>query len=40
MPQKVTMLDGNLLHNLPSSAELPDSDDTSVDNELQTLILN
>ncbi|MEP0795902.1 hypothetical protein NDI44_15385 [Trichocoleus sp. DQ-A3] len=35
-----TMLDDNLLHNLPSSAELPNSDDTSVDNELQNIIPN
>jgi Uma2 family endonuclease len=31
------MLDYNTLH-LPSSEELPDSDDTPVDNELQDLI--
>lgn len=30
----------NPLHCLPSSAELPDSDDTPVDNELQNLIPN
>nr|WP_199328979.1 hypothetical protein [Coleofasciculus sp. FACHB-1120] len=40
MPQKVTMLDYNPLDKLPSSAELPDSDDTPVDNEIQTIILN
>ncbi|NJM76543.1 MAG: Uma2 family endonuclease [Acaryochloridaceae cyanobacterium RU_4_10] len=34
------MLDYNPLHCLPSSAELPDSDDTPVDNELQNLIPN
>lgn len=28
------------LHYLPTSAELPDSDDTPVDNELQNLIPN
>ena len=32
------MLDYNPLHCLPSSEELPDSDDTPVDNELQDLI--
>ena len=32
------MLQFNPLHCLPSSAELPDSDDTPVDNELQDLI--
>ncbi|HLP88255.1 MAG TPA: Uma2 family endonuclease [Nostocaceae cyanobacterium] len=32
------MLQYNPLHCLPSSAELPDSDDTPVDNELQILI--
>ncbi|NWF60565.1 MAG: Uma2 family endonuclease [Fischerella sp.] len=32
------MLDYNLQHCLPSSEELPDSDDTPVDNELQDLI--
>jgi len=32
------MLNYNPLHCLPSSEELPDSDDTSVDNELQNLI--
>ena len=32
------MLEYNLLHCLPSSEELPDSDDTPVDNELQDLI--
>lgn len=30
----------NPLHCLPTSAELPDSDDTPVDNELQNLIPN
>ena len=34
------MVNYNTLHCLPSSAELPDSDDTSVDNELQILIPN
>jgi Uma2 family endonuclease len=34
------MLHYNSLHCLPSSAELPDSDDTPVDNELQNLIPN
>lgn len=34
------MLDYNPLPYLPSSAELPDSDDTPVDNELQNLIPN
>jgi Uma2 family endonuclease len=34
------MLHYNPLHCLPSSAELPDSDDTPVDNELQNLIPN
>ena len=34
------MLNYNTLHCLPSSAELPDSDDTPVDNELQILIPN
>jgi Uma2 family endonuclease len=34
------MLDYNPLHCLPSSAELPDSDDTPVENELQNLIPN
>jgi len=32
------MLDYSLLHNLPSAKDLPDSDDTPVDNELQELI--
>ncbi|BBD65459.1 hypothetical protein NIES4072_08660 [Nostoc commune NIES-4072] len=32
------MLNYNPLHCLPSSEELPDSDDTAVDNELQNLI--
>ncbi len=32
------MLNYNLLHCLPSSEELPDSDDTPVDNELQNAI--
>ncbi|MGJ5674192.1 MAG: hypothetical protein ACR9NN_11375 [Nostochopsis sp.] len=32
------MLDYNPLNCLPSSEELPDSDDTPVDNELQDLI--
>ncbi|MHC5773913.1 Uma2 family endonuclease [Nostoc sp.] len=32
------MLNYNALHCLPSSEELPDSDDTAVDNELQNLI--
>jgi len=32
------MLDYSLQHNLPSAEELPDSDDTPVDNELQELI--
>ncbi|MDZ8237855.1 MAG: Uma2 family endonuclease [Nostoc sp. ChiQUE01a] len=32
------MLNYNLLHCLPSSEELPDSDDTAVDNELQNSI--
>ncbi|PSB15584.1 hypothetical protein C7B76_13400 [filamentous cyanobacterium CCP2] len=34
------MINYNPLHCLPSSAELPDSDDTPVDNELQNLIPN
>lgn len=34
----VVMLQYNPLHCLPSSAELPDSDDTPVDNELQDLM--
>jgi Uma2 family endonuclease len=34
------MIHYNPLHCLPSSAELPDSDDTPVDNELQNLIPN
>ena len=34
------MLDYNPLDNLPTSAELPDSDDTPVDNELQNIIPN
>lgn len=34
------MLDYNPLQRLPSSAELPDSDDTPVDNELQNIIPN
>ncbi len=34
------MVQYNPLHCLPSSAELPDSDDTPVDNELQNLIPN
>ncbi len=34
------MINYNTLHCLPSSAELPDSDDTPVDNELQILIPN
>ena len=34
------MLNYNPLECLPSSAELPDSDDTPVDNELQILIPN
>ena len=34
------MLEYNPLHCLPSSEELPDSDDTPVDNELQNLIPN
>lgn len=32
------MVQHNPLHCLPTSAELPDSDDTPVDNELQDLI--
>nr|WP_210404667.1 Uma2 family endonuclease [Chroococcidiopsis sp. TS-821] len=32
------MLKYNLLHCLPSAEDLPDSDDTPVDNELQDLI--
>ncbi|AFZ51830.1 hypothetical protein [Dactylococcopsis salina] len=32
------MLDYSLLQNLPSAEDLPDSDDTPVDNELQELI--
>lgn len=35
---KPLMLNYNPLHCLPSSEELPDSDDTAVDNELQNLI--
>ncbi len=34
------MFNYNPLHCLPSSTELPDSDDTPVDNELQILIPN
>jgi hypothetical protein len=34
------MINYNTLHCLPSSAELPDSDDTPVDNEQQILIPN
>lgn len=34
------MVQYNRLHCLPTSAELPDSDDTPVDNELQNLIPN
>ena len=34
------MVQYNPLHCLPTSAELPDSDDTPVDNELQNLIPN
>jgi Uma2 family endonuclease len=34
------MINYNPIHCLPSSAELPDSDDTPVDNELQILIPN
>jgi len=34
------MINYNPLHCLPSSAELPDSDDIPVDNELQILIPN
>lgn len=34
------MLDDNPLPHLPSSAELPDSDDTPVDHELQNIIPN
>lgn len=37
---KAVMVQYNPLHCLPSSAELPDSDDTPVDNELQNLIPN
>lgn len=37
---KTTMLNYNLRQCLPSSAELPDCDDTPVDNELQNLIPN
>jgi Uma2 family endonuclease len=38
VPLKQSMLQYNPLHCLPSSEELPDSDDTPVDNELQDLI--
>jgi Uma2 family endonuclease len=34
------MIDYSLLQNLPSAKDLPDSDDTPVDNELQNLIPN
>jgi Uma2 family endonuclease len=34
------MIQHNPLHCLPTSAELPDSDDTPVDNELQNLVPN
>jgi Uma2 family endonuclease len=37
---RLLMFKYNPLHCLPSSAELPDSDDTPVDNELQILIPN
>jgi hypothetical protein len=38
MIKSATMINSNPLHCLPSSAELPDSDDLPVDNELQILI--
>jgi len=40
MALKGTMLDYSLRQNLPTAEDLPDSDDTPVDNELQRLIPN
>ncbi len=39
-PAKPVMVHYDPLECLPTSAELPDSDDTPVDNELQNLIPN